>query len=112
MNIYHASGHSYLVCPRLLELDARHGEHWSKHPPCRRLRDPARPDDPQCVVNHEHEDPLPDASGHMVNDFYWIAGCRPPTEEEHPVCGCGARLVHADLDDLYGAQHLKWSEEV
>lgn len=98
MNLYHSNGHSYLVCPRLLELDERHGEHWSKFPPCRHgLR---------CNLDHQHEEKIIDGQGHTVNDFHWTPGCRPPTEEEHPKCICGKVLVYSDLDDLYGAEHL------
>lgn len=98
MRIYHGAGHAYLVCPRLLELDQRHGEYPDKWPPCRR-------GDP-CRRPHHHERALVDPEGHMVNDFYWLPGCRPPEPDEHPVCPCGERLVHADLDDPYGEQHL------
>ena len=98
MRLYHSRGHSYLVCPRLLQLDKRHGEHWEKAPKCRRGE--------QCLKSHKHEAVLLDPEGHLVVDFYWFPGCRPPTEEERPVCPCGRRLVHADLDDPYGPQHL------
>ncbi|SRR5258708_3584452 len=98
MKVYHSRGHAYLVCPALLKLDARHGEHWSKGPACRRGQ--------RCIEDHRHELPLADGEGHSVNDFHWFPGCRPPTEDEHPVCGCGQRLVHADLDDLYDTKHL------
>lgn len=98
MSSYHGAGHSYLVCPRLLELDERHGEHWSKHPTCRVGGD--------CIREHEHEEPLPHGAGHSVADFHWLPGCRPPTAEEHPRCGCGAALVWTDGHDLYAAEHL------
>jgi hypothetical protein len=98
MRLYVSSGHSYLVCPDLIALDARHGEHWSKHPNCRLGRD--------CIRKHKHERALPEGGGHVVNDFYWLPGCRPPSPAEHPVCSCGKSLVWADLDDPYGAEHL------
>ena len=98
MRTYHGSGHSYLVCPRLLEMDKRHGEHPSKWAACRRGEVCGRP--------HKHEKALFDPEGHMVTDFYWLPGCRPPSPAEHPECVCGRRLVLADLDDLYGEQHL------
>jgi len=97
-SLYRSSGHSYLVCPRLLEVDHRHGEHPDKWPPCRRGH--------QCVQGHDHEPTLIDSEGHTVQDFYWVPGSRPPTADEHPACGCGRKLVHADLDDLYDARHL------
>lgn len=96
---YIRQGHSYLVCPRLLELDVRHGQHWSKGDPCRRGK--------QCPKLHDHETKLVDPEGHTVNDFYWGPGSRPPTPEEHPVCLCGRPLVYGDLDDLYAAEHLE-----
>ena len=99
MTSYHGAGASYLVCPRLLELDARHGEHPSKGPECRRGG--------RCSRKHKHEPLLVDPEGHSVNLYVWVPGCRPPTVDEHPSCvGCGERLVHADLDDLYDPKHL------
>lgn len=99
MRLYHSAGRSYLVCPRLLELDARHGELPATLPPCRHGR--------ACMHDHDHETPLVDPEGHTVTLFAWSPGCRPPTPAEHPVCGlCGRGLVHSDLADLYGAEHL------
>jgi|SRR5579859_938633 len=99
MPTYKTRGHSYLICPELLALDARHGEHPSRWPLCRR--------GVTCGRAHDHEEQLIDTEGHTVNDFYWIEGCRPPTADEHPTCDfCGRRLVHTDLDDLYGAEHM------
>lgn len=99
MKVFSGSGHDYLVCPRLLELDLRHGEHWSKWLPCRRGK--------PCQHPHAHESELLDPEGHTVNDYYWVAGCRPHEPDEHPACSlCGRKLVHADLDDLYDPRHL------
>jgi hypothetical protein len=96
---YAGSGHSYLVCPQLVELDGRHAEHWSKWKPCRRGL--------LCKHEHEHETELVAAEPHTVLDFYWTPGCRPPTEAEHPLCQlCGQALMHVDLDDLYAAEYL------
>ncbi len=101
MRLYGTVGHAYLVCPRLLELDRRHGEHPSKWAPCRRGANCRRP------APHKHEEELVDPEGHTVNDFFWVPGCRPPEPDEHPVCeACGRKLVHADLDDLYHPSHL------
>lgn len=98
MSTYRKHGASYLVCPRLLKLDPRHGEHPSKWPDCRRGG--------RCTRRHKHESLLVDPEGHSVNLFLWVPGCRPPTDDEHPVCSCGSRLVHSDLDDLYDPKHL------
>lgn len=97
--IYKGSGHSYLVCPRLLELDRRHGEHPSKWKPCRRGL--------PCQHDHRHEAELVDPEGHSVNDYFWLPGSRPHEPEEHPSCRlCGRPLVHADLDNPYDPRHL------
>lgn len=98
MKLYKATGRSYLVCPRLLDLDARHGEHWSKGPSCRHGG--------QCPADHEHETHLVDPEGHRVADVLMLAGSRPLTDDEHPVCPCGQKLVWTDLDDLYDEQLL------
>ena len=98
MSVYHSKGHSWLICPALLEIDKRHGEHWSRTPPCRRGK--------SCIRPHEHESRLPDGGGHVTVDFYWFPGCRPLTLEEHPACECGQKLVCTDLDDLYDLKHL------
>lgn len=96
--VFAGNGHDYLVCPRLLELDARHGEHPTKWPKCRRGR--------PCGRNHEHEVELVDPEGHTVNDYFWVSGCRPHEAHEHPTCDlCGRALVHADLDDYTDAKH-------
>ena len=96
--IYASSGRAWLVCPRLLEIEPRYKEHHSRWPLCRQGQ--------LCPLDHKHESPLADGQGHKVNDFVWLAGCRPPTPDEHPVCGCGRKLVHCDLDDLYAAENL------
>lgn len=100
MQLYRSSGHAYLVCPRLLELDLRHGEHRSR-PHC------AARHGASCPIQHDHETFLNDPEGHTVNDFYWLPGCRPPLPDEHPVCRCGLALALADLDDLYAPEHLE-----
>jgi len=103
MSKYASPGHAYLVCPVLLELDPRHGRHWSKHPACAHGRD--------CIASHEHEAHLVDGGGHRVADFYWPAGgdhiqahfdCRDGCHDDLR-CGCGRQLVHADLDDPFAA---------
>jgi len=99
VRLYHSFGRAYLVCPRLLELDVRHGEHPDKWKPCRRGQ--------PCQHDHEHEEGLLDPEGHTTNLFMWAPGCRPPTADEHPTCAlCGRRLKFSDLDDLYASEHL------
>jgi len=110
--IYTAPGHSYLVCPHLLELDPRLGEHQSRWPPCRIGN--------FCLVEHEHETVPPDAGGHRVVDFYWWPGC--DSIEDHfncsgschdrLRCACGQQLVHADLDDPHNPALRKVGPEL
>lgn len=82
--LYTAPGRAYLVCPRLLELDKRHGQapetwHWTwRHP--------------------GHKAELKDPEGHTANTLLWVAGCRPPRPEELPRCQCGRALVQSDGD--------------
>lgn len=106
MTRYARAGHAYLVCPRLLELDARHGEHWSKGPPCRAGR--------QCPREHEHETQLLDPEGHRTVDFYWGPGadhvqahldCEEGCHDDLR-CECGRQLVPADLDDPHDLRFL------
>ena len=97
--VYRSPGMSYLVCPRLLELDPRHGQHPDRWLPCRRGN--------RCMYEHEHETELVDPEGHTANLFIWPPGGRPPTPDEHPTCGlCGKPLVHADLLNLYDPELL------
>lgn len=97
--IYTRAGHSYLICPKLLALDKRHGEHWSKWKPCRRGK--------KCMHDHEHETELVDPEGHTVNDFYWRAGNLELNEEQHIRCDlCGSKLIHVDLDDPHDPKLL------
>lgn len=99
MRLYHSSGRAHLVCPRLLQLDPRHGDDPQTWPPCRRGQ--------QCPAGHEHESELLDPEGHRVDGFHWFPGCRPPTAEEWPRCNCGRKLVwSAGLDPL-GSEHLR-----
>jgi hypothetical protein len=110
VRVYISSGHAYLVCPRLLEQDRRHGEHPSTWPPCRQLShvdEHGKAHGRRCALDHQHEEPLRDPEGHTVNDFYWSPGCRPPSMEEHPRCQlCNAPLVLSDLEDLYDQAQL------
>jgi hypothetical protein len=104
MTTYRAAGHAFLVCPRLLALDARHAVHSSKWPPCRRH---GADSGDLCPIDHDHETALVDPEGHRTADFYWVAGC--DTIELHFACTgrchdtlrcpCGQQLVYADLDD-------------
>jgi hypothetical protein len=103
VKVFRTSGHAYLVCPRLLELDERHGVHRSRWPKLAPGRHPW--DDP------EHEAFLEDSEGHLAADFYWWPGHLPLVEAEWPVCDCGRRLVHADLDDPHDRRHLAEVEE-
>lgn len=91
MNVYQDAGHAYLVCPRLLAADKRHGDHWSGGPNCRHGR--------PCPHHHRHEPRLVDDEHHRVADLYWIAGASPLTAEEWPRCPCGELLVWSDLDN-------------
>lgn len=91
---YWNSGHAYRVCPRLLELDPRHGQHHSRWPKCWR--------GDRCLADHEHGTTLIDPEGHTVNDFYWVPGGLVP---EPMRCDCGRELVFVDLDDPHAPEH-------
>lgn len=113
--LYVARGRAYLVCPRLLELDPRHGEHPSRWAPCRRLavdakgrmltaegqllRDSKGQTSIGCLRDHAHESALEDREGHTVNEFIWLPGCRHPEPGDVPACGCGRDLVWSDGDN-------------
>lgn len=102
MSTYHGTGISWLCCPTLADLDERYKRHPDKHPGCARGR--------ECILEHEHEPPLPEPAGHGGAVFYWWPGCRPPALDEPgnpmPRCNCGRWLVWADLDNLYAPEHL------
>jgi hypothetical protein len=96
---YQSGGQAWLVCPKLLELDKRHGTHTPKWPECWHQR--------PCLLDHTHDEPVADGAGHRTALFIWQPGsdhindhiaC---TEGCHDTlrCGCGETLVYSDLDD-------------
>lgn len=87
---FRRAGESYLVCPRLLELDPRHGEHCCRWPPCRRGHD--------CDQDHEHEELLVDEEGHSSVHWSWLAGADHIAPERFR-CRCGRVMVRGDHDD-------------
>ena len=98
MRAYRQPIRSYLVCPRLLELDRRHGDHPTTWPACRRGK--------KCWQKHEHETELLDLEGHSVIDLIVPAGGDEWSPLEVHRCACGQHLVHADLDDPHLPENL------
>jgi len=95
--VYLAAGQSYLVCPRLLELDKRHGEHncGLKYP---------------LPLDHEHDPECGcfiDLEGHSTVLLAWAPGCS-VIEPDHPdlTCRCGKLLVHSDLLHPWRGEHI------
>lgn len=100
MRLYVAPGSAWLVCPRLLELDPRHGQHSIKAPPCRRGH--------SCPIDHRHERLLVDPEGHLAVHFVWQAGSEHAQHHEQELtCTCGRQLVYGDLRDPWVAE---WAE--
>jgi hypothetical protein len=91
---------SYWCCPRLLELDLRHGEDHRTWPRCRRRdndaellvqlqqHNPARSHS-HCSQDHEHEQVLHDFEGHENGVVTWDGN--PP--EPHECSGCSQLMV-------------------
>ena len=110
---YKTTGTVWRVCPRLLELDPRHGLAHSKWPvhddktrpgggawrsPTlhKRNADGTRTNPPVFEPNPDY---LEDPEGHDANTFLYVPGAQPPTE--HPTCqGCGRQLVCSDGDPI------------
>jgi hypothetical protein len=106
---YQEAGRSYLVCPRLLELDRRHRQHpdtWERSWRWSHL-DRQTQGRPRTA---EQEDAIPnpgylyDPEGHLVTLLVWAPTCRPLNAEEWPHCDCGRALIHADLEHP-GSEH-------
>lgn len=107
---YRGPASAYLVCPRLLELDPRHGVHltYAAGPPCRRdgsevcrRREAMLAGVGVVMVPHEHEERLEDAEGHTT--VHLLIPPEGAIELAHPDLSCelcGRQLVRSDLDQL------------
>lgn len=115
---YVAPGAVWRTCPRLLELDPRHGlrhDLWPQHtdktrPGGAAWRSPTIPvrvngkvqlDNNNAVVVEVNPDWLVDLEGHDSNTFAYVPGNNPPRPDQIPKClGCGRGLVCTDGDPI------------
>jgi hypothetical protein len=126
---YVTAGAGLLVCPTLIQRDARHGIAHNAWPPCwresvdrdgylvdhhgKQVRDHRDRPQKRCTIDHEHGTELEDLEGHATVVFGWIPGCRPPTAEEWPTCqACGSRLVHTAGDHPLDERHTAELEAI
>ena len=78
-------GSFHMVCPRLLELDSRHGEHLAGH------KYPLPEDE-----RHKHTSTcgcLYDPEGHRVATLVMPPGSEIADDHPHLTCRCGRQLV-------------------
>ena len=84
--LYYHAGKVWRVCPRLLELDPRHGKRHDQWPGT--WRDPT------------HAEYLASPEVHVSNLFVYVPGSIPESDAEWPVCSCGRVLVCSDGDPI------------